>query len=50
MRNPELYDLLAEKIRRLEKAYAIESDPARKFQLKHQLAEAQNDLKKMIQR
>ena len=49
VKNPELYDLLAEKIRRLEKAYAIESDPARKFQLENQLEEAQNDLKKMIQ-
>jgi hypothetical protein len=37
-------DLLAEKVRRLRDAWTIETDVTRKFQIEHQLKEAQSEL------
>jgi hypothetical protein len=37
------YDLLSEKVGRLRQALAVEADVIRKFQLEHQLAEAEKD-------
>jgi hypothetical protein len=36
--------LLAEKVRRLRDAWTIETDVTRKFQIEHQLKEAQSEL------
>ena len=38
------YQLLSEKISELRKAYILETDPATKFKLKKQIAEAEADL------
>lgn len=38
------YSLLMEKLKSIEQAYRIETDPARKFQYKHQLTEAEREL------
>lgn len=43
----EIAKLYKEKLKRLKKAYALETDPARKFQIENQIKETERDWKNM---
>ncbi|MCI5124796.1 MAG: hypothetical protein D3925_10035 [Candidatus Electrothrix sp. AR5] len=45
----EAYELLSRKRKMMQNQYAIEADPARKFQLEHQIKEAEKDMQQLLE-